>query len=106
MSKVDRAERRRYYPIWKQIKESTEAHEVILDKAELYTQEQLLKMMKTIRKAVINEKCADYKFKNAYPWSELTITFMRAEGDDPKLTGVIKFELNRDTTDVSKLFAG
>jgi homoaconitase/3-isopropylmalate dehydratase large subunit len=95
---------RKYQPVWNQLKEEV-ILEVDLPLAHEYTQAQLLKMMKTVRKAVINEKCRDLKYKRFRPWSELTITFVK-DIDSEEFIGTIRFKLVHDTTDCTLLFTG
>jgi hypothetical protein len=95
---------RKYQPLWNQLKEAM-VLEVDLPLAREYSQDQLLRMMKTIRKAVINEKCRDLKYKRVRPWSELTITFVR-DINSEQLVGTIRFKLIHDTTDCTMLFSG
>jgi hypothetical protein len=95
---------RKYQPLWNQLKEAM-ILEVDIPLAPEYSQTQLLKIMKTIRKAVINEKCRDWGYKRTRPWSELTITFLR-NIETELLIGTIRFKLIHDTTDCTLLFAG
>jgi hypothetical protein len=103
---------RRYKHIWEAIKLSpTGESEVEIPEYQAYSQNQLARIQKTIRKAVINEKCRDYAWKSRYRDSLLTVEFVKLgeeAGVPPEkvgnFAGKIKFKINRDTTDCTKLF--
>jgi hypothetical protein len=99
--------KRKYQPLWEQVK-TERSVTVQVQNYGIYSQKQLVRIMKTIRKAVINEKCTDYKYKIAYPDSQLNCTL--AKSPDKNIPenflydGTIIFTLINDTTDCSKLF--